>query len=67
MLETLRNISFLSIIWQLYIQIALSRKPFWIGHIIFFLRMTDTVISQNIDLSSWDTLYNKRLKILNNR
>jgi hypothetical protein len=28
MLETLRNISFLSIIWQLYIQIALSRKPF---------------------------------------
>jgi hypothetical protein len=24
----------------------------------FLLRMTDTVISQNIDLSSWDILYN---------
>jgi hypothetical protein len=23
------------------------------------LRMTDTMTSQNIDLSSWDTLYNK--------
>jgi hypothetical protein len=23
----------------------------------FFLRMTDTMTSQNIDLSSWDTLY----------
>ena len=23
----------------------------------FLLRMTDTVTSQNIDLSSWDTLY----------
>jgi hypothetical protein len=27
-------------------------------HIIFSLRMTDTMTSQNIDLSSWDTLYN---------
>jgi hypothetical protein len=26
-------------------------------HINFFLRMTDTVTSQNIELSSWDTLY----------
>jgi hypothetical protein len=26
-------------------------------HINFFLRMTDTMTSQNIDLSSWDTLY----------
>jgi hypothetical protein len=26
-------------------------------HIHFFLRMTDTMTSQNIDLSSWDTLY----------
>ena len=25
--------------------------------ISFLLRMTDTVTSQNIDLSSWDTLY----------
>jgi hypothetical protein len=26
-------------------------------HIKFLLRMTDTMTSQNIDLSSWDTLY----------
>jgi len=39
-------------------QIDLSRKPFGIGHVfIFLLRMTDTMNSQNIDLSSWDTLY----------
>jgi hypothetical protein len=41
-------------------EIALSRKPFGIGHMYiytFLLRMTDTVTSQNIDLSSWDTLY----------
>jgi hypothetical protein len=31
-LETVSNIAFLSIILQLYIQIALSRKPFGIGH-----------------------------------
>jgi len=33
-LETVRtrNISFLSTILRLYIQIALSRKPFGIGH-----------------------------------
>jgi hypothetical protein len=39
---------------------ALSRKPFGIGHIFiesFLLRMTDTMTSQNIELSSWDTLY----------
>ena len=56
-----RNISFLSTILRLYIQIALSRKPFGIGHMFiqtFLLRMTDTMNSQNIDLSSWDTLYN---------
>jgi hypothetical protein len=35
-------------------EIALSRKPFGIGH------MTDTVASQNIDLSSWNTLYKSR-------
>jgi hypothetical protein len=42
-------------------KMALSRKPFGIGHIFiksFLLRMTDTMTSQNIDLSSWDTLYN---------
>jgi hypothetical protein len=45
----------------LYGEIALSRKPFGIGHMYmhtFLLRMTDTIISQDIDLSSWDTLYN---------
>jgi hypothetical protein len=43
-----------------YSEIAPSRKPFGIGHMyiyIFFLRMTDTVTSQNIDLSSGDILY----------
>jgi hypothetical protein len=40
--------------------IALSRKPFGIGHMYIYaslFRMTDTVISQNIDLSSWVILY----------
>ena len=44
----------------LYSVIALPRKPFGIGHLYtytFLLRMTDAVTSQNIDLSSWDTLY----------
>jgi hypothetical protein len=36
MLETVRNISFLLIILQLYIQIALSRKPFGIGHMFIY-------------------------------
>jgi hypothetical protein len=43
-----------------YSEIAVSRKPFGIGDIYiytFLLRMTDTVSSQNIDLSCWDTLY----------
>jgi hypothetical protein len=43
-----------------YSEIALSRKPFGIGHMDIYksvLRMTDTMISQNIDPSSWDTLY----------
>jgi hypothetical protein len=45
---------------ELYSEIALSRKPFGIGHMYiytFLLRMTDTMTSQNIDLSSWDILY----------
>jgi hypothetical protein len=45
----------------LYSEIALSRKPFGIEHMykyIFLFSMTDTMISQNIDLSSWDILYN---------
>jgi hypothetical protein len=44
----------------LYSEIALSRKPFGIGHMYiytFWLRMADTMTSQNIDLSCWDTLY----------
>jgi hypothetical protein len=43
----------------LYCEIAVSRKSFGIGHTCIYtilLRMTDTMISQNIDLSSCDTL-----------
>jgi hypothetical protein len=38
---------------------AKYQKLFRIGHMFIniFLRMTDTITSQNIDLSSWDTLY----------
>jgi hypothetical protein len=48
------------IILGLYNEITLSRKPLGIGHMyiyIFLLRMTDTMTSQNTDLSSWNTLY----------
>jgi hypothetical protein len=56
-LETVCNISFLSTILELYSEISLSQKTFGMGHMYtFLLRMTDTVTSQNIDLSSWDTL-----------
>jgi hypothetical protein len=44
---------------RLYSEIALSRKPLGIGHVYiytFLFRMTDTMTSQNIDLSSRDTL-----------
>jgi hypothetical protein len=44
----------------LYSEIALSWKQFRTGHMCiynFLIRMTDTMTSQNIDLSSWDTLY----------
>jgi hypothetical protein len=44
----------------LYSEIALSRKPFGLGHLYiytFLLRITDIMTSQNIDLSSWDILY----------
>jgi hypothetical protein len=43
----------------LYSEIAVSWKLFGIGHMYtytFLPRMTDTVISQNINLSSWDIL-----------
>jgi hypothetical protein len=39
---------------------ALSRKPFGTGHMYMYtclLRMTDTMTSQNIDLSSWNIRY----------
>jgi hypothetical protein len=45
----------------LYSEIALSRKLFGIGHMniyTFLLRIAHTM-TQNIDLSSWDTLYTK--------
>jgi hypothetical protein len=51
---------------ELYSEIALSRKPFGIGHMYiykFLLRATDTMTSQNTDLPSWDTLYNDTLSI----
>jgi hypothetical protein len=40
-------------------EIAASRKPFAIGHMYistFLFRITDTVTSQNADISFWDTL-----------
>jgi hypothetical protein len=43
-----------------YSEIALSRKPFGIGHMYIYtvlLRMNDIMSSQIIDLSSWDMLY----------
>jgi hypothetical protein len=49
-----------SVQYTLYSTVTLSRKPFGIGHMYlytFVFRITDTVTSQNIDLSSWDTLY----------
>jgi hypothetical protein len=43
-----------------YLGYTVSRKPFGIGHMyidgFFFLRVTCSVTSQNIDLSCWDTL-----------
>jgi hypothetical protein len=47
---------------RLYSEIVLSRKPFEVGQMYihtFLLRMTDIMNSQNIDLSSWDTLYKR--------
>jgi hypothetical protein len=44
----------------LYSEIALSLKPFGIGHKYtykFLLRMAHTMTSKNIDLPSWDILY----------
>jgi hypothetical protein len=52
---------------RLYSEIAQSRKPFGIGHMYiynFLLRVAETMTSQNIDLSSWDTLYIGHIKIV---
>jgi hypothetical protein len=59
-LDTVRNISFLSTILELYSEITLSQKPFRIGHMyitLFLLRLTNNMTSQNNDLSSWEILY----------
>jgi hypothetical protein len=59
-LETVRDISFLSTILELYSEITLFRKPFGIGYMYiytFLLGMTDTMASQNNKCFSWDTLY----------
>jgi hypothetical protein len=59
LLDTVRHISFLSTILELYNEIAHLGNPFGIGYMYiytFFLRVTDTMTSQNIDLSSWDIL-----------
>jgi hypothetical protein len=50
--ETMCTIAFLSTIFELYSEIALSRKPLGIRHMhiyIFLLRRTNTITSQNID------------------
>jgi hypothetical protein len=57
---TLHNISFVSTILEMFSEISRSRKTFGIGHMYmytFLVRMTDTMTSQNTDLSSWDYLY----------
>jgi hypothetical protein len=44
----------------LYSEIALSQKPFGIGHMYIhnsLLRMSDTVTFHNIELYSWGILY----------
>jgi hypothetical protein len=50
----------LSTMLQLDSEMDLSWKIFGIGHTdiyTFLLRMTDSMISQNTDIPSWDTLY----------
>jgi hypothetical protein len=46
----------------LYSEVALSQKPFGIGHMYiytFYLTMIDVMTSQNIELSFWNILYIK--------
>jgi hypothetical protein len=52
------NVSFLSAILELYSEIAVY---IYIYIYIYMLRMTDTVTSQNTDLSSWDILCKETL------
>jgi hypothetical protein len=51
---------------ELYSEIALSGKPFGIGHMytytLFLPGMADNMTSQNINLSFWDILYNRELR-----
>jgi hypothetical protein len=56
------------LVCTVYSEIALSRKPFGIGRMYaytFLLRMSDTMTSHNIDLSSWDTLYSLDNRMIN--
>jgi hypothetical protein len=65
-----RNTSFLSTILELYSKILLSQKPNGIEHknvYTLLLRMTITLISQNTDLSSWNTLYIKNCHLSEGR
>jgi hypothetical protein len=60
-IKTVHSLSFLPTILELYSEIALSQKPFRTGHMYihtFMLKMADIMTSQNIDLYSWDILYN---------
>jgi hypothetical protein len=53
------------LVCKVYSEIALSRKLFGIGHMYiytFLLTMTDTMTSQNIEVSSWDILYIDHIK-----
>jgi hypothetical protein len=51
---------------ELYSEIALSGEPFGIGHkniqvYSVWLKMTDTLTSQNIDLPSWALFTNEAI------
>jgi hypothetical protein len=56
-LETVRNISFLSTILELFNEIAVISETVRNRIYVHFNRMTDTMTSQNIDLSSLVTPY----------
>jgi hypothetical protein len=63
-LEIVHNIFFINNL-ELYSEIVLTSENVRDRthvHINFLLRITDTMTSQNIDRSSWDTLYKRKLK-----